>query len=64
MYVTKLIPKLISIFGMFAILLMCIEMVCTLFGNGISMNLMIPTALAQLLLPIWLIIKGLKTSEE
>lgn len=60
LYISKLIPKVISIFGMFAVLLMSVEIICSLYGNGISMNMMIPIALAQLILPIWLLIKGFK----
>lgn len=64
MYVSRLIPKVISMFGILAVLLMCIEIVCSIFGNGISMNMMLPMALVQLTLPIWLLIKGFKLPEE
>lgn len=62
LYISKLIPKFISIFGMLAVVLMSVEIVCSIFGNGISMNMMIPIALAQLILPIWLLIKGFNTA--
>lgn len=64
LYFSKLIPRVISIFGMFAAILMFVEMGSTIFGHGISMNMMLPMALVQLTLPIWLLIKGLKLSEE
>ncbi len=64
LYFSKLVPRVISIFGMFAAILMFVEMGSTIFGHGISMNMMLPMALVQLTLPIWLLIKGLKLSEE
>lgn len=60
-YKTKLIPSLISIFGIFAIFLMFIELLFSLFGQSISMNMLIPIGLIQLILPIYLLIKGLKS---
>lgn len=59
-YVSKLIPKGISIFGMIAALLMFIEMLSSIFGQSISMNMLLPIGLIQLVLPLWLIFKGLK----
>ncbi|QHI35090.1 hypothetical protein IMCC3317_04360 [Kordia antarctica] len=64
LYVARLIPRAISIFGIVAALLMCVHMVASIFGHGISMDMMIPMALVQLLFPIWLIVKGLKPALE
>jgi hypothetical protein len=64
LYVARLIPRVISIFGIVAVILMCVEMVFSIFGKGISMNMMLPIALVQLLLPIWLLIKGLNSQVE
>ncbi|MBC8755068.1 DUF4386 domain-containing protein [Kordia sp. YSTF-M3] len=64
LYVSKLIPRVISIFGIVAVLLMFTEIVFSIFGNGISMNMMMPMGLVQLLLPIWLLIKGFNSQEE
>ncbi|EDP69754.1 hypothetical protein FBALC1_09492 [Flavobacteriales bacterium ALC-1] len=60
LYVSKLVPKIISIFGIFAVLLMFIEELLSIFGHSISMDLLFPIAIIQLTLPIWLIFKGLK----
>ena len=60
LFITKLVPKLISTFGMLAVLLMFTEFTASLFGNSISMNLLLPIGLVQLFLPIWLLIKGFK----
>lgn len=57
-FVTKLVPKLISIIGIIASVLMFTEMLSSIFSDGISMNLMLPMAFIQLLMPIWLIVKG------
>ena len=57
-YVTKIVPRAISIFGIFAVLLMFIQVLFSIFGKSISMNMMLPMGLIQLALPIWLMIKG------
>ena len=62
-YVSKIVPRVISIFGMFAALLMFIEIISSIFGNSISMNMMLPMGLIQLGLPIWLIVKGFSSPE-
>ena len=62
LYISKLIPRAISIFGMIASVLLCIEMLFSIFGNSISMNMLLPIGLVQLVLPFWLIIKGLSSS--
>lgn len=58
--ISKLIPKIISIIGMIAAILMFIEILFSLFGNSISMNMLLPIGLVQLVLPFWLLIKGFK----
>lgn len=62
-YLSKLIPRVISIIGMIAAVLMFIEMVFSIFGNSISMNMLLPIGLIQLILPLWLIFKGLKVKK-
>jgi len=61
LYRTKLVPRVISVFGIFAVLLMFVEEVLSIFGQGISMDMLLPMALVQLTLPIYLLIKGLKS---
>ena len=60
-YVTKIVPRLISIFGIFAVLLMFVEVLFSIFGQSLSMNLMLPMGLIQLILPLWLIFKGFRS---
>lgn len=57
-YISKIVPRVISIFGMFAVLLMFVQVLFSIFGNSISMDMMLPMGLIQLALPIWLIVKG------
>ncbi|MEP2056806.1 MAG: DUF4386 domain-containing protein [Maribacter litoralis] len=60
-YRTKLIPKILSGFGMLAVILMFIELLTSILGEGISMNMLLPMGLIQLILPLWLLVKGLNT---
>jgi hypothetical protein len=61
--VSKIVPRIISIFGIFAVMLMFVQVLFSIFGKGISMNMMLPMGLIQLVLPIWLIIKGFSSQE-
>lgn len=57
-YLNKLVPRAISVFGIVAVTLMFIEILFSIFENSISMNMLIPIALVQLFFPIWILIKG------
>jgi hypothetical protein len=61
LYTSKLVPKILSIFGIFAVILMFTEELLSIFGHGISMDMLLPMALIQLTLPLWLIFKGLNS---
>ena len=58
LYLSNLVPKVISVFGIFAVTLMFIEELCSIFGHGIRMNMLLPIGLIKLILPLWLIVKG------
>jgi hypothetical protein len=58
--VSKLIPKVLSIVGIIAVILMFIEILFSILGHSISMNMLLPIGLIQLILPLWLLFKGLK----
>ena len=60
-YISRIVPRVISIFGMFAVLLMLVQVLFSIFGQSISMNMMLPMGLIQLALPLWLIVKGFST---
>lgn len=62
LYLSRLIPKVISGFGIVATLLMFIEILFSLFGSSISMNMLLPIGLIQLIFPLWLIFKGFNSS--
>ena len=61
LFISKLIPKIISIVGIIAVVLMFIEILFSIFGKSISMNMLLPIGLIQLILPLWLIFKGLNS---
>ncbi len=61
LYLSKLVPRIISIFGIIAVILMFIEELSSIFGHSISMNMLLPIGLIQLILPLWLIFKGLNS---
>ena len=61
LYLSRLIPRALSVFGIVAVTLMFVQMLSSILGHGISANLMIPMGLIQLTLPIYLIVKGLKS---
>ena len=62
LFVSKLIPKIISIVGVLAVILMFIEILFSILGNSISMNMLLPIGLIQLFLPLWLIFKGFNSA--
>ena len=62
LFISKLIPRILSIIGIIAVLLMFIEILFSIFGQSISMNMLLPIGLIQLILPLWLIFKGLNSS--
>ncbi len=64
LYLSKLVPRAISIFGIIAVSLMFIEILFTILGRGISMNMLLPLGLIQLILPFWLIFKGFNSPSE
>lgn len=61
LFVSKLVPRVLSGFGLFAVVLMFIQIIATIFKQSISMDMMLPIALIQLVFPFWLIFKGLKS---
>jgi len=61
LYLSKLVPRILSIFGIVAVIIMFIEELLSIFGNSISMDMLLPIALIQLILPLWLIFKGLNS---
>lgn len=58
LYISRLVPRAMATFGIFAVLIMFTEELLSIFGHSISMDMLIPMALIQLALPLWLIFKG------
>jgi len=56
----QLVPRLLSGFGCFAVLLQLISVSLPLFGNEVIFPMMAPLGLCQIALSLWLILKGLK----
>ncbi len=64
LYISRLIPRPISVFGMLAAILMFTEQMSSLFGHSISMDMLLPIGLVQLILPFWLMIRGFRLPVE
>lgn len=62
LFVSKLVPKVLSVIGIIAVILMFIQILSSIMGQSISMSMLLPIGLIQLILPIWLMIKGLNAS--
>lgn len=62
MFRAELIPKPISVFGITAVILMFIEIIFSIMGDSISMNMLLPIGIVQLVFPLWLIFKGFNSS--
>jgi len=58
LYLSKLVPRLISGFGCFAVLLQLTSVSLPLFGQDVIFPMMAPLALSQIALAGWLIVKG------
>lgn len=58
LFVTRTVPRVLALFGVFAAMAMAVEMVTVMLGRGISDMLFIPIALVQLATPLWLLARG------
>lgn len=64
-FLSNLVPRLISGFGCFAVLLQLTSVSLPLFGQDVIFPMMAPLALSQIALAGWLIVKGFnKTSAQ
>ena len=64
LFVGKLVPKAISIFGIVAIILMFVSVLLSIFNISGGSDLMLPLGLIQLFFPFWMIFKGFKITSE
>jgi len=58
LYKTILVPRLISILGIIGYAALFTGMLLEIFGFNLGLVLLIPSGLFELILPIWLIVKG------
>ncbi len=58
LYQSKLIPRLISVFGLIGYASLLTSALLEIFGYSPGMFLFLPGALFEIILPIWLIVKG------
>ena len=63
-YQSKLIPRFISVWGLFATGLLFAVMSLALFDKGVFLMLLIPLGLNQLFLCVWLLAKGFSSAED
>jgi hypothetical protein len=63
MYRSKLIPRLISICGLVGVTLSLTGTILGFFGSGLSTYFGLPMGLIEILLGLWLIIKGFNSSD-
>jgi len=63
LYISKLVPRVLSVWGFVGYLVFISGTVTELFGYPIGVQLAIPGGLFEISLSIWLIIKGFKKSE-
>ncbi|TMH11029.1 MAG: DUF4386 family protein [Betaproteobacteria bacterium] len=58
LYRFALIPRALAAFGLVAVVLQLAAVAMPLFGQGIVFLLLAPLGVSQLLLALWLIVKG------
>ncbi|QYR19298.1 DUF4386 domain-containing protein [Paenibacillus sp. sptzw28] len=58
LYRSRLIPRLISVFGLIGYASLLTSALLELFGYSPGMLLFLPGALFEILMPVWLIVKG------
>ncbi len=63
LYISKLVPRGLSIWGFLGYIVFIAGTITELFGYPFGVQLAIPGGLFEITLSIWLIIKGFKESE-
>lgn len=62
LYRLALVPRAITAFGLFAVSLMLTSVTMPIFGHAVVFPMLAPLGLSQLILAIWLIVRGLADS--
>lgn len=55
---SKQIPRFISVFGLLGVVLMLTAALIDIFGQGLYMFLFLPAGIVQVLVAVWLMVKG------
>jgi hypothetical protein len=59
LFYSRLVPRFISVWGILAVALLCIEIMTNIYGTSAGgMMIMMPLGLNEVFLGIWLIVKG------
>ena len=64
LYISKLVPRLFSIWGFAGYIVFILGTILELFGYEVGVLLSIPGGLFEISISIWLIINGLKISKK
>ncbi len=62
LYVSRGIPRALSVFGVLAVITMAVGVIGAMFGNGLGEMMLVPIALVQLATPLWLLVRGFPVS--
>lgn len=62
LYRSKLIPRFLSVLGFIGYALLLTSALLGIFGHHLGLILFLPGALFELILPVWLIVKGFNSS--
>jgi hypothetical protein len=63
LFKAKLVPRFISVWGLFAVVLALAGLAADMYGSGVGMEIYgMPLGLCQIFLAIWLIVKGFNLS--
>jgi hypothetical protein len=63
LYVTRSVPRVLSLLGIVAPIIMAVEIAAVMLSTGISNLLFIPIAFVQLATPLWLLARGFSQDE-
>ena len=63
-FLSNLIPRFISVWGLIGVLMLFTEVLLSFFGQGIGMILFLPLGLVQIIMVVWLLIKGFNTDKS
>lgn len=64
LFITRLVPRLLSVLGFVGYLALLVGAVMEVYGFNVGGLSYIPGGLFEVLLPLWLIVKGFNTTQE